>query len=454
MHTLFLSRKEWTGLIQFWNAMRISFIAILLLSLACVFPARAQNSPYSQFGLGHSRNSQNIANRAMGGVSQAYADGQTINFMNPASYADLQLTTLDVALEGGSSRIRDRDTGMFRSSYGTLSYLQFGVPLKKGGGWGLVFGLTPLTRINYNIQQSDSVKGINEPVGYLFQGNGGSYKAFVGTGFRIKGFRFGVNAGYLFGSKDQNIQALYPNDSLQLFNSNKRQRTGFGGFFWDAGLQIHVKLGKKLGLELGASGGLQQDLNANRDYLVETFYYSGDPANQSPQNQDTVYYKDNDKGTITYPGHYAFGFLLHNVNGKGRWMFGADYQSSQWSQYSYYGAKDSLRDSWILRMGVQYIPSTDPLNQSYWKMVAYRIGFYTGKDHLKYAGNDMKKYAFSLGFGFPVRNFMRTGQYTLINTAFEFGKMGSDKNPLSENFFRLSVGFTLSDIWFIKHKYQ
>lgn len=443
---------------QFWNAMRISYItriiATMLLLIISVFPAWSQNSPLSQFGLGHSRNIQNIANGGMGGVSQAYSDGQTINFLNPASYADLQLTTLDVALEGGSSRVRDQDTGIFKSGYGTLSYLQLGVPLKKGGGWGLTFGLTPLTRIDYNIQHNDSLKGINEPVSYLYQGNGGAYKAFVGTGFRIKGFRFGINAGYLFGSKDQSIEALYPPDSIALFNSNTRQRTGFGGFFWDAGLQVHIKLGKKLRLELGGSGGLQQDLQANRDYLVETFYYSGDPANQSPQNQDTAYYKTGEKGNITYPGHYAFGFLLRNVNGNGKWMLGADYQSSQWSQYRYFGSKDSLQDSWTLRMGLQYVPTTDPLNTSYWKMVAYRIGFYTGQDQLRYAGTDMNKFAFTLGFGFPIRNFMRTGQYTLINTAFEFGKLGGESNILSENFFKLSVGFTLSDIWFVKRKYQ
>jgi len=427
------------------------FIGTILLLALLVLQAGAQNSPYSRFGLGNVKNNQNVANRAMGGVAEAYSDGQTINFTNPASYANLQLTTFDVGLEGGSQRITDSDNNTFRSGFGTLSSLQIGVPLKKGGGWGLTLGLTPLTDINYDIQANDSLKGSGEPVAYLYQGNGGSYQAFAGTGFRVKGFRFGVNAGYLFGSIQRSTKAVYPPDSIGLFNSNTTGRTSFGGFFWNAGMQVHVKLGKKMGLELGASGGSERKLSASSDYLAETFYNSGDPADPSPQNLDTVSYHKGQKGKVIYPGHYGFGFLIHD---NGHWTIGADYEVSKWGDFRYFGDRDSLQDSWTLRLGAQFIPSTDPLNTGYWSMVAYRVGFYTGKDYLRYDGKDMNIYAFTLGAGFPIRNFTRNGQYALINTSFEFGKRGGNADPLSENFFRVSVGFTLSDIWFIKRKYR
>jgi hypothetical protein len=42
----------------------------------------------------------------------------------------------------------------------------------------------------------------------------------------------------------------------------------------------------------------------------------------------------------------------------------------------------------------------------------------------------------------------------MINTALEFGRRGNKENELRENFFRLSIGFTLSDIWFQKRQYQ
>lgn len=434
-----------------WHLYLGSFSAICFLTMISLY-GNAQNSPYSRFGLGDVFNSQNIANKAMGGVAEAYADGQTINFVNPASYGQLQLTTLSIGITGGTSMIADSADNTYRSNTGSLSYLQLGVPLKRGGGWGLVFGLRPLTDVSYNIAQADSLKNVNnQQVGYLYQGNGGAYQAFVGTGFRVKGFRFGVNAGYLFGSLQKSTQAIYPSDSIGLYNSNSTERTGYGGFFWNAGMQVHVKLSKSVAVELGASGGMGRDLNASRDYLAETFYSSGDPSNPTPQNLDTVVYNNSAKGKIYYPGHYGFGFLLHD---NGHWSIGADYEVTKWGDYTYYGEKDSLQDSHTLRLGAQYVPSIDPM-AGYWSSVAYRVGFYSGGDYLHYNGRGIKSYAFTLGAGLPIRNFTRNGQYTIINTAIEIGKQGTQANPLYSNFFKVSVGLTLSDLqWFIRRKYQ
>lgn len=58
-----------------------------------------ENSPYSRYGLGDIVPSQNTINRAMGGISAAYHDYQSINFTNPASYANISLVTYDLGLE-------------------------------------------------------------------------------------------------------------------------------------------------------------------------------------------------------------------------------------------------------------------------------------------------------------------------------------------------------------------
>lgn len=438
---------------QVKNAMQVNnglrMIGIVVVLIAISFSGYAQNSPYSQRGLGNPVRAHNVLNTAMGGVSEAYADGQTINFANPASYADLRLTTLDAGFNAGYLNIRNQDTSSFQSGFGSLSYLQLGFPLKKGGGWGLVLGLTPETKVNYRVARQDSLANLGVPVSYLYEGKGGAYKAYVGTGVAIKGFRIGINAGYLFGSRQQSTEAIYGQDTLGLFNSHSRQRTGYGAFFLDGGVQAHIKLGKDMGLELGASGGLQTELNARRDYL----FYSVDPKATSSQN-DTVYYADNERGTIVYPAHYGLGFLLHSTKGKGSWTFGADYETTRWSDFKYYDSTNTLRDSRTLRFGVQFIPSTDPANTNYWQMVAYKVGFYTTEENFESNDAGVNEYAFSFGFGFPIRNFMRSNQFTLINTAIEIGKRGNKSNLLNERFIRFSVGFTLSDIWFIDNRYQ
>ena len=62
---------------------------------------------------------------------------------------------------------------------------------------------------------------------------------------------------------------------------------------------------------------------------------------------------------------------------------------------------------------------------------------------------------FHLGAGFPIRKWRAyDNQYTNINTTFEFGKRGNKNNNITESFFRLSLDLNLSDVWFIKRKYD
>ena len=71
------------------TANALFFISLSAFLLLGVHKTQAQeNSPYSRYGLGDLIPQQNILNRAMGGISTAYADYSTVNFANPASYAN------------------------------------------------------------------------------------------------------------------------------------------------------------------------------------------------------------------------------------------------------------------------------------------------------------------------------------------------------------------------------
>ncbi|GAA4301174.1 outer membrane protein transport protein [Compostibacter hankyongensis] len=435
------------------RAVTVKLGALFLLLLTEWMPAAAQNSPYSRYGLGDLTDGRNAINQAMGGVSQAYADGQSLNFNNPASYANLQLTTLDVGMNGSFSTLSDKGNNTFHSGSASLSYLQLGVPLKRGGGWGLNFGLVPVSKMDYNIRRHDTLTEIGTGVDKLYQGTGGLYQAFIGTGVRIKGIRLGINAGYLFGSLEHSEQFIYPNDTLHLYSSDMRQNTSFGSFFWSAGAQAHIKLASNLHLELGASGSSRQNLSARRSLLQETFFSSGDPSDPSPQNLDTVKYEGGEKGKIIYPQQLRFGILLHDNE---HWMLGADYEMGQWDDYRFYKTTDSVQNNWKLRIGGQFIPNATASGKGYWSRVAYRAGIYTGSDYLLTPGGDLNVFAFTFGAGLPIRNFVPNarGQFTTLNLGFEVGKRGGDSNPLSERFFRINLGLDLSDIWFNKNKFR
>ncbi|HUR10434.1 MAG TPA: hypothetical protein VM012_03655 [Flavitalea sp.] len=415
----------------------------------CTFylSAQTENSPYSRYGIGDILSPQNILSRGMGGVSAAYYDIQSVNFLNPASYSRLKLTTLDIGLGIDSRTIRSvNPPRKFSAASPNISYVQLGVPLNKKKNWGMNFGLRPLTRISYKIERNERLAGVDS-MHTLFEGNGGSYEVYAGTGIGIKNFSVGINVGYLFGSKDYSTRRTFIPDSADVFyyRSNHETKANYGGIFLNAGVQYAIKMNKSTWLRLGAFGNMKHTLNATKDIIRETYTESESGRKQI----DSVAIEKNLDGEVIYPSSYGFGFMIDKAN---KWMFGVDYTTSKWSDYRFFNEKDFVQNSWQLHVGGQIVPNSGD-SKNYWSHVNYRAGFSVGKDYVV-VDKDLPVWSFSLGAGLPMRKAAYTNQFTMINTSFEFGQRGNKDNLIRENFFRVSIGFTLSDVWFLKSKYQ
>ncbi len=420
------------------------FLSFFLL-LSSQYLKAQENSPFSRYGFGNLVPGQNVVNRAMGGLSAPYYDIQSVNFVNPASYARLKVTTFDVGVDYDSRTLKVESTASrFKSAYMIPSYLQLGLPLSQKKNWGMNIGLRPVTRINYDVLRSTRLAGIDS-VSYLFKGNGGSYQAFAGMGFGSKSLSVGFNVGYMFGSKEYATQVVFRNDTVLYNKSNSTDSTRFGGLFANVGLQYTVQLSKTTHLKIGATGNFKNSLNATRDISRETFEAS---ASSGIVVVDSVYRKTGEKGKIIYPASFGFGVMYEKAD---KWSIGAEYSTSKWEDYRYYNQADSVQNSWAIRLGGQFVPDVNGKN--YWAKVVYRFGFYAGPDYIR-VGSKLPQYGITAGFGFPVRRNAYTNQYTVINTSFEYGSRGNKSNAVRESLFRVSVGLTLSDIWFIKRKYD
>ncbi|MET3875470.1 hypothetical protein [Chitinophaga sp. OAE865] len=427
---------------------KVSILCLLGSFFLLANKAIAQdNSPYSRYGLGDLHNNQNTVNRGMGGVSQAYSDPQSVNFINPASYSSLLLTTFDVGVEGGARSITDKGA-KFSSGFGTLSYLQLGIPLITNK-WGLNLGLRPVTRVSYNIQESHNgtfFDTLRVPLTSKYEGSGGLYQLYAGTGVRFGHFSVGVNLGYLFGNIENNTRLAFPDPNV--YASHRMFRTTYNSFFYKLGVQYRAKVAKDMDLTFGASGSLKQNMNARQETLNETVQF--DASSNNYVTQDTVSYSKGDRGTVVFPEEYGAGIMLRKFD---KWMIGVDFNSSQWENYKNFGNKDSLQNSWKLAIGGQFVPNATALS-GYWNRVAYRLGGYYGKDYLQLEGVNMPTMGFTVGAGLPVRRMPYSNQYSMINLAFEIAHRGNNETVLKENIYRISLGFTLSDKWFIKRKYE
>ncbi len=456
--------------------------AITMLAVVTVPAFSQDNSPYSRYGLGDQVPSTNIINRSMGGVSAGYIDAFSINYSNPASYSWFQSfkepksrklsygrAILDVGLNIESRTLREPNNttnGKFTASNILFSHVQVGIPLRTN--WGLTFGIRPVNRISYKMIRGERLydpnTGLNiDTATTLSEGDGGAYLPNIGTAFKFgvgknQWISLGANAGYLFGKKDYSTRRSLFNDTVAYNAGNWQTKTSYGNLYYTLGLQYHKLFAdERTSLTIGIAGNLQQKLNASQDRIRETYYFD---ESVGYTRLDSVYEEKSIKGTITYPSSFTVGFMLQRMpvlsgeKRQGGWSVGIDFRQSQWSNYRFYGQPDSVRNTWEIRVGGELRPV--PSSTSYFNNVSYRAGFFMGPDYIQVA-QKLPQYGITAGLGLPImpkRNTAAANQYTFVNLAFEYIKRGNNDNLLKENLFRMSLGLSLTDLWFSKRKYN
>jgi hypothetical protein len=461
------------------NTLRGLQAALLVFILTAFSPVFSQdNSPYSRYGVGDLVPPTSIISRSMGGLSAGYSDYLSINFNNPASYSGFQgnkelkskklgsgRAILDIGINFEGRKLTEPATSKtFTANNALFSYVQVGVPLKQN--WGLSFGLRPISRISYKMFRTERLVNPIAPFNTIdsaltrFEGDGGSYMASIGTGFSVfkkekhnmeEKLSVGINGGYLFGKKNYSTRRSFINDTVEYAQANYQTQTNFGNLNFNAGIQYKLPLNKRILLTVGAYGSWGQKLNATQDILRETFQYN---AALGEVRLDSVSDKRDIKGTIELPASFTFGFVLQKypvAYKEGGWLFGIDFSQQSWDNYRFYGQKDSVKNKWEVRAGVQLNPK---LNRNYFSQVAYRFGLFMGPDYIN-VGNKLSQFGASFGLGLPMAiSRQAPNQLSIINVGFEYIKRGNNDNLLKENMFRVSLGLSLSDIWFIKRKYE
>src|SRR5438067_13434522 len=113
------------------------FLLTLLFSAVIVFAANAQSttsSPYSKFGLGDISPQSTAQSAGIGGIGVAtnrISLFNNINFLNPASYAAMSLTTIDIGIYSNFSTLSQTGQTSQSNKNFRLSHIAFGIPVSK-----------------------------------------------------------------------------------------------------------------------------------------------------------------------------------------------------------------------------------------------------------------------------------------------------------------------------------
>ena len=421
-------------------------LAVVLFTGASASAQNTSSSPYSQFGLGDLKSSLLPQNKAIGGLSNGFRKPgpySNINLSNPASYSAIQLTTFDI---GATTDLRQLSkTDISENSFNAiLSHITIGVPVSRRSA--LSFGILPFSQTGYQYKSSGTVAG--SKVDYIYSGDGGLSKAYLGYGIGIgKNLSVGANASYIFGNIKHNRSTEFPED-LGALNSRTQEGNNISGLIIDYGLQYEGNLSKTTKLIVGYSGNNGNHLTS-RNSTVTTRYLKDFAAGAESPALDTTFFSEGDSRKLNLPLSHSFGFAVQKTD---YWLVGADFSYAGWSDYTAGDVNPGLNNTYGVAVGGQFTPDPTAVS-SYFKLVEYRLGFKYDKTYVNINNNDINQYGLTLGLGLPLQSNRTT--FYRVNFAAEIGQRGTLENSLiRERYVNLTLGFTMNDRWFIKPKFD
>lgn len=416
-----------------------SLLIVLLLSMApAVWAQTILNSPYSYLGMGEIQGSENATQMMMGGIGVSNSNGIYTNVVNPALLARNRWTNLEVGVNTEYKTLQDyrQQQKVFGGNYQSLN-----LTLPVTSRWTMSIGIRPHSAVEYETRSYRRLNllGVDSLI-YSYKGSGGVSKVSISNGVRVyKEFYVGLQMDYLFGQVNRNVATQNMSDG-QYYKVQLEDLTSYSDFQFKAGFAYRANLKPDLFLNLGATLDLNSTLNANDVTRFATMDLSG----LTVINADTL--KKSTAFVQQIPVAKRFGLSVEKA---AKWMVGIDYTYTDWSKVNNnLGRSTTLPASHKVSIGGEFTPDVESVS-NYFKRTTYRLGASYEKTPYDFLGNG--KYAvdkhLSFGIAFPLRNL------SFLNVAYQVGRRGLiSENGLEEQYHRLTLGITFSDLWFQKQK--
>lgn len=215
------------------NRIALLFVSFFLIALAA--HSQVAVSPYSHYGLGDLFSAASTRNFGMGQVGIAVYDPSSINRLNPASYADMRLTTFDF---NGFVTYGQQKSNINRLNLGTAGFHNVSLGFSNRKGFGIVAGLAPYSSLGYDVRTRDSVRVDTSYEAFTakYTGSGGLNQLYVGFGVRfLHRVQAGFNLAYAFGTNTYDWTSTWDNSTIVAGRAEKRAT--INGFAPQFGLQ-------------------------------------------------------------------------------------------------------------------------------------------------------------------------------------------------------------------------
>jgi long-subunit fatty acid transport protein len=477
---------------------------LFISSVFCLFlftSTQAQNntsSPYSIRAYGEVEDFNTAFTRALAGASNGIRNERSYSFSNPASLGYLKKTVMDFGMRADYTKLQG-DSGIKTSNNGNFNYFSLAFPVFRKSIliedssnvdaetqklkiyteykniWNMAFGFSPYSSINVTYTKLfDTSYG---KIGNYYSRTGGLSRFLLSNAVNLTpNLSLGLNTSYIFG-QSRAFDAYYLFDTGNTRATISDNNIKMKGFKFDLGIQgenqfklnysstvksdsITKKVQKQMPVRLvyGVTFSNETSLKYNvfRQILNKSNYYTNGEI-------DTVLNEENKTGKTNLPLSFSAGLSITFNN---KWMICGDYRMEKWSSLKNNYFSDVFTDSRQINIGFAYRPDINVEYMNAGKAnFEYRLGFrnlVSGYNFLDNQGNisALNEYGINFGIGIPklyldYSEGKRVSTKSMINITGEYVMRGNTKNGMiKENLYRLTIGFTLSDIWFKQRKFQ
>ena len=408
-------------------------------------------SPYSQYGLGDNSFRGYEQNKAMGGIGIGLQTNNNLNNLNPASYSafDSLSVIYAIGLNSGYNYIESSIDNVERTD---TRFGYFAMGFKGTSFWSSSFGLAPVSRVDYTYKTTGS-NDENGEVDYYLHGTGGLSKVYWGNSFTINdNLSLGLNVSYVFGAINRVTSVVFKDDWVNADNTKMDKQINAYDFIFDLGVQYKIDLKDNSKLILGAIYEPKTNMRSKESILAGTVPNSSELEDSHYKEifdgeLKTIVIDSSDiKGTVNLPSAFGLGFTYSY---KKKLIIGADFFHHGWSKIEndFYNA--TYKNLMSFKGGLEFTPDYNSINY-YFKRVRYRVGGHYTQTHIEVKGAQINDYGISFGAGFPLKN-----SKTAFNISCELGQRGTlEQNLLRETYAIVSLNISLSDIWFVKRKFN
>lgn len=405
------------------------------------------NSPYSQYGLGQLSEQTSGFNRGMNGLGLGFREHNQVNYINPASYSAMDSLTFifDAGLSGQITNFKEGTTKV-NAKNADFEYAVAGFRAFKHVG--VSFGIIPFTNVGYDYSLTGySDDGRNTAYYNTYSGSGGIHQAYIGAGWEfLTGLSIGANLSYVWGDYERSVVNSYSDAYVKTLS--KYYTADVNSYRLDFGLQYALKLNPNNELTVGLTYGLGHKLGADYENKIIS-------NNSSTGVADTTSCVASN--ALELPTMIGAGVMW---NYKNKLKAGIDVNYQKWGSVKYpifsgdekkitYEMSDKYySDRYKFTVGGEYCDGETARN--FFKRIRYRAGVSYATPYYKINGVDgPKELSVSAGFGIPIVNSYNNR--SVLNISGQWVHT-SAKGMITENTFRINIGLTFNERWFMKWK--